>query len=471
MEYRVLLAGGVVFASTLFVSGSVLGSDAIGVVRNGNWFLDLNDNNQWDGPSSPDPDARFGFGLAVAVPVTGDWNGDGTDDVGVFQNGTWFLDLNGNDQWDGIGGPDPDARFGFGAPTATPVAGDWDGDGTDDVGVFLNGTWFLDLNGNDQWDGPGTDARFGFGVPAAKPVTGDWDGNGTDDIGVFHNGTWFLDLNGNHQWDGIGGDEPDARFSFGLPTDTPVTGDWNGDGTDDAGVFNNGTWFVDLNGNDQWDGLGGPDPDGRFSFGLPPDDPIAGRWNTVDIPKGCGDPESGNCDEPNGSPFCNDAECCAIICAADPFCCNIEWDSLCAESAPLLCEDKGLPFVIGIFNGSGSQTLTGCLDPETNGTYKFPVTVEIYQQTGANFIGFYSLDLVIDGFFFEEFGDFTGMVNGQGQMSGSGSYTDYIDGVFDAAGDFDFTGSISLDTITLDTDSQDTEGDTCSGTGTFTVTR
>ena len=30
----------------------------------------------------------------------------------------------------------------------TPVAGDWDGDGIDEIGVLRNGTFYLDANGN-----------------------------------------------------------------------------------------------------------------------------------------------------------------------------------------------------------------------------------------------------------------------------------------------------------------------------------
>jgi len=31
----------------------------------------------------------------------GDWTGTGQTRIGVFRGGTWFLDLNGNGQWDG----------------------------------------------------------------------------------------------------------------------------------------------------------------------------------------------------------------------------------------------------------------------------------------------------------------------------------------------------------------------------------
>ena len=43
---------------------------------------------------------HFAFGITGAIPVAGDWNGDGKDEIGVFFKGEWFLDLNGNGQWD-----------------------------------------------------------------------------------------------------------------------------------------------------------------------------------------------------------------------------------------------------------------------------------------------------------------------------------------------------------------------------------
>ena len=41
--------------------------------------------------------------------------------------------------------------------TDIPVVGDWMGTATPNIGVFRNGQWFLDLNGNGVWDGCGTD--------------------------------------------------------------------------------------------------------------------------------------------------------------------------------------------------------------------------------------------------------------------------------------------------------------------------
>ncbi len=55
----------------------------------------------------------------------------------------------------------------------------------------------------------------------------------------------------------------------------------------------------------------------------------------------------------NGSPGCDDPDCVAVVCAADPFCCNTLWDQLCANLAQELCFD-----VCGGFNSNALLTQT-----------------------------------------------------------------------------------------------------------------
>jgi hypothetical protein len=42
---------------------------------------------------------------------------------------------------------------------------------------------------------------------------------------------------------------------------------------------------------------------------------------------------AGSCGVLNGTPGCNNTECCNVICAFDPFCCATEWDQLCVNKA------------------------------------------------------------------------------------------------------------------------------------------
>lgn len=62
---------------------------------------------------------------------------------------------------------------------------------------------------------------------------------------------------------------------------------------------------------------------------------------------GC-DGATGDCCAATGGPGCGDPECCSTVCACDPFCCDTEWDDLCAGEgfepgcgAAILCEQCG----------------------------------------------------------------------------------------------------------------------------------
>ncbi|MCH8991517.1 MAG: hypothetical protein IIA44_07175, partial [Acidobacteria bacterium] len=53
-------------------------------------------------------------------------------------------------------------------------------------------------------------------------------------------------------------------------------------------------------------------------------------------PSPCG-PGAGDCCIENGTPGCEDETCCNQICTADPFCCDVEWDDICAADAVFQC--------------------------------------------------------------------------------------------------------------------------------------
>jgi alpha-tubulin suppressor-like RCC1 family protein len=276
------------FASTLTAAFAASSANVskIGIYADGTWYLDLNGNGAWDGTPT---DAQYSFrsGIANEIPVTGDWTGTGIMKIGVYANGTWYLDLNGNGVGDGTP-TDAQYSFGGGVANAIPITGDWIGTGITKIGVYANGTWYLDLNGNGVWDGTPTDAQysFGSGIANAIPVTGDWTGTGTTRIGVYANGTWYLDLNGNGVWDGT---PTDAQYSFGggVANAIPVTGDWTGTGITKIGVYANGTWYLDLNGNGVWDGTP-TDAQYFFGNGVAGAVPLTGNWNTYTITASAG---------------------------------------------------------------------------------------------------------------------------------------------------------------------------------------
>jgi SpoIID/LytB domain protein len=160
-------------------------------------------------------DVSFAYGNADDVPLTCDWDGNGTDTPGVFRRGQFYVRNDGPQVW----------SFSYGNPDDVPLCGDWDGNGTDTVGVKRGGIWYLR---NTNTTGI-ADVTLRYGDPADVPVTGDWDGNGTDTVGVKRGGTWYLR---NTNTTGIA----DVTLRYGDPADVPVTGDWDGNGTDTLGV-------------------------------------------------------------------------------------------------------------------------------------------------------------------------------------------------------------------------------------------
>lgn len=66
---------------------------------------------------------------------------------------------------------------------------------------------------------------------------------------------------------------------------------------------------------------------------------MAADGSTAGEPGAC--PGSGgDCCIDNGTPGCDDVDCCEAVCAIDPFCCDVSWDQICADEAgnnPLIC--------------------------------------------------------------------------------------------------------------------------------------
>ena len=257
-------------------------NDKIGVYRpaTGEWFLDRNGSNSWEG-CSVDLCVQL-FTGSDALPVVGDWSGSGTTKMGLFAADSleWFLDANGNGIWEGC---EVDiCSQSFGVSSDLPIVGQWVKGREDRIAIFrsIEKKWHLDLNGNEFLDSCKTDKCPGFSIYQSGdvPVAGDWTGRGTTQLGLFRpsTGQWFLDRNGNRAWNGCKKDR--CINSFGTAGDIPVAGDWNGTAKTKIGVYrpSTGEWFLDFNGNGAWDG---PNIDLYVSgYGQAGDLPVVGRW-------------------------------------------------------------------------------------------------------------------------------------------------------------------------------------------------
>jgi hypothetical protein len=99
------------------------GAGRIGVYRaaTAEWFLDTNGDNRW----TPGVDETFKFLplFTAGVPVAGDFNPSrpGTE-IGVFDRGAWYIDMNGSRTWDA-----GDAAWPYGQDGDIPVVGAWVG--------------------------------------------------------------------------------------------------------------------------------------------------------------------------------------------------------------------------------------------------------------------------------------------------------------------------------------------------------
>ena len=239
--------------------------------------MDIDGNGLWDEVTGTDLSHDFGIRPLgnLATPITGDWNGDGDDELGLYHRGRFYLDLTANGSWDAESGGDVHHYFQIASidDTALPIIGDWDGDGVDDLGLYDQGRFYLDLTANGSWDAEsGGDAHHYFNLASiddtALPVIGDWDGDGIDELGLYNQGRFYLDTSENGSWDSVTGG--DTHYNFGLTsihgTARPLVGDFDGNGVDDLGLFNQGRFYLDSNGNGRWDSVSGGDT--FYNFGI-----------------------------------------------------------------------------------------------------------------------------------------------------------------------------------------------------------
>ncbi len=229
------------------------GGDTTGVFRPSNGLLYLKNQN-----TTGFADIAINYGLAGDYPVAGDWDGNGTETIGIYRNGSFYLR---NSNTLGFA----DLVIAFGLPGDQPVVGDWNGDGIDSIGIFRPSTGQFQLR-NLNTAGP-ADMVFYLGNVGDVGIAGDWNGDGSDTTGVFRpsNGIIFLK---NANTTGFA----DVALNYGLAGDLPVTGDWNNDGIDTIGVYRNAQFYLR---NSNTIGFA----DITFALGIPGDMPIAGNWD------------------------------------------------------------------------------------------------------------------------------------------------------------------------------------------------
>lgn len=170
------------------------GVDTVGVYRPAVATFYLRNSNT-SGPA----DIIAPFGSTGDMPLAGDWDANGVDTIGVYRPSTsTFYLRNSNSP-----GPPDITPFVFGLSGDIPLAGDWNGDGIDTIAAYRSDVFHLR---NSNTAGP-DDAFLEFAPPAGtpapptqrpSPLAGDWNRDGIDGVGVFTRqvgyGYWLADL-------------------------------------------------------------------------------------------------------------------------------------------------------------------------------------------------------------------------------------------------------------------------------------
>jgi|GEM_PF-1514646 len=175
--------------------------------------VDSDDNSVDFSEESPAPRTSSTGGLAILE--SGDYDGDGRDDIAVFRGSTGLWAVRGV------------TRAYFGGFTDLPVPGDYDGDGKSDIGVFRSATGLWAVRGV---------TRLYFGSSSDTAVPGDYDGDSRCDIGIFRpaSGLWAI--------------RTVTRVYFGGSGDDPVPGSYGGGGNSQVAIFRPGSGLWALRG-------------------------------------------------------------------------------------------------------------------------------------------------------------------------------------------------------------------------------
>jgi hypothetical protein len=174
------------------------------------------------------------YGPAGATPLVGDWDGNGTMTIGVYDPASQTFYLR-NSNTPGFA----DLTIRYGPPNAVPLVGDWNGDGVTTIGVYDPSSQTFYLRNSNS---PGfADITIRYGPSGAVPVVGDWDGDGTTTIGVYDPASRTFYLRNTNT---IG--FANLTIQYGPSGAIPVVGDWDGNGSVTIGVYDpaNQTFYL-----------------------------------------------------------------------------------------------------------------------------------------------------------------------------------------------------------------------------------
>jgi len=263
LEATALAANGEVEEFAVHIGQTI---DTVAAYAPGGAFFVRNSNDAGNADAIFD----YGPGNATWAPLSGDWDGDGVDTVGLYDPAAGVFHLRNTN---GAGVADVVFPYGRAGRGWQPLVGDWDGDGFDTVGVYDPSTGAFYLRNSNSPGRADTAFVYGEGGLRWQPLVGDWDGDGIDTVGVHDpiRSTFYLR---NTNDPGVS----DVAFDYGPGSSllTPLAHDLNGDGVDTAGLYDPSTGVFFLRNSHE-----GGAADLRFAYGAGGLGwlPLTGDWN------------------------------------------------------------------------------------------------------------------------------------------------------------------------------------------------